>query len=75
MSTLRLQRFVRTSLWLLPLGCVAWPAAPRRRNARRRPGDGLPARPAEPDRDAVSDAQTILSVLRHRAGVADHASS
>ena len=22
-STLRLQRFVRTSLWLLPLGCVA----------------------------------------------------
>jgi len=23
MSTLRLQRFVRTSLWLLPLGCVA----------------------------------------------------
>jgi len=23
MSTLRLQRFVRTSLWLLPLGCMA----------------------------------------------------
>jgi hypothetical protein len=23
MSTLRLQSFVRTSLWLLPLGCLA----------------------------------------------------
>jgi len=60
MSTMRLQRFVRTSLWLLPLGCLAAGAllavgtlAADRATGYRLVSQSLTGTP--------SDAQTILS--------------
>jgi hypothetical protein len=61
MSMLWLQRFLRSSMWLPPIGCLI---------ARRGPGNGLPARPAKPDRDAVRRPDDPV-LVRQRAGVAD----